>query len=128
MNEDFGLIILDSAVSLYRIERTDENVAELNRELSKQFAKLLDIAKRLNIAVIITNQVYSRHGDKEAGVSDNGVEPIGGDMLKYWSKTIVELRKDSGPKREAILRRHRSLPENLTAKFEITGKGLKVLD
>lgn len=126
VNKDFGLIVLDSAVSLYRLERTDENIAELNQEFSKQLAKLLDVARKFNLAIIITNQVYSKYSEREAGVSNNGVEPIGGDVLKYWSKAIMELKKDGAKGREAILRRHRSLPENLRVKFIITKEGLDV--
>jgi DNA repair protein RadB len=118
INEKFGLIILDCAVSLYRIGTDEEKATTMNRQLSKQLARLREIARKYNLAVIITNQVYS-------SFEDGGVEPIGGSILKYWSKAIVELKKENANVREAILRRHRSLPEDISVKFVITNEGLK---
>ncbi len=117
INGDFGLIILDSAVSLYRIGTDEEKSSGMNRELSHQLAKLSELARRHNLAVIVTNQVY-------ASFENNGVEPIGGSILQYWSKAIIEVKRD-GSIREAVLKRHRSLPENISKTFIITGEGLK---
>ncbi|MFQ6137104.1 MAG: DNA repair and recombination protein RadB [Candidatus Hydrothermarchaeales archaeon] len=115
VDDKVGLIVLDSAVSYYRLERNDESASEVNKAFSKQFAKLSELARKGNLAVIITNQVYTY---------DSEVEPVGGDILKYWCKAIVEVEKD-GKERAAILRRHRSLPEDIRARFVITGEGLK---
>ncbi len=118
VNENFGMIVLDSAVSLYRLHSEEEKVTSANRQLSRQFAKLSELAAKHNLAVIVTNQVYS-------SIEDGEVEPIGGSILKYWSKAIIELRKDSANVREAILRRHRSLPEDMRCKFVIASEGLR---
>jgi DNA repair protein RadB len=116
INEEYGLIVLDSAVSLYRLTREEEKASRANRELSAQMAKLSDLARKHNLAVIITNQVYSNE--------DGSTEPIGGSILKYWSKAIVELvRSNEG--RVAILRRHRSLKENVRVGFVITREGIR---
>ncbi|WP_456474735.1 DNA repair and recombination protein RadB [Candidatus Pyrohabitans sp.] len=117
LTEDFGLIILDSAVSLYRLDRAEESIGALNRALSRQMATLMALARRYNLPVIITNQVYS-------AMNGEGVEPIGGDVLKYWSKAILEIMRQ-GKVREAVLRRHRSLPEGLKARFVVTEQGIK---
>jgi DNA repair protein RadB len=116
VNEEYGLIVLDSAVSLYRLEREEEKASRANRELSAQMAKLSDLARKHNLAVIITNQVYSSE--------DGSTEPVGGSILKYWSKAIVELAWN-GKVREAILRRHRSLKENARVGFVITREGIR---
>ncbi len=116
LREDFGLVVLDSAVSLYRLDRDDESVSELNRALSRQMAKLMAVARRFNLPVIITNQVYS-------AMNGSGAEPIAGDVLKYWSKAILEIKR-RGEVRELVLRRHRSLPEGLSARFVITERGI----
>ena len=116
LSEDFGLVVLDSAVSLYRLDRDDESASELNRALSRQMAKLMAIARRFNLPVIITNQVYS-------AMNGSGAEPIAGDVLKYWSKAILEIKR-RGEVRELVLRRHRSLPEGLSARFVITERGI----
>ncbi len=118
MDRGIGLIILDSAVALYRYERTEENSAELSRALSSQIAKLASLARKHNIAVIITSQVYSSYD------GENGVEPVGGSVLKYWSKVTVELKKNGGSI-EAVLVRHRELKEGISVRFRITGKGIE---
>jgi hypothetical protein len=46
-----------------------------------------------------------------------GVNVVGGDILKYWSKCIIELQNKGG-KKKAIIRKHRSLPES-ELNFEI---------
>ncbi|MDI6654415.1 MAG: DNA repair and recombination protein RadB [Candidatus Hydrothermarchaeota archaeon] len=118
INEEFGLVVVDCAVSLYRIGTDEEKATSMNRMLSKQLAKLGELARKYNLVAIITNQVYS-------SFEDGGVEPIGGSILKYWSKAVIELKKEDFNKREAILRRHRSLPEDISVKFVITNGGLR---
>ena len=49
----------------------------------------------------MTNQVYN--WDKESKM-------VGGDILKYWSKCLIEMINENG-KKTAYLRKHRSLPE-----------------
>jgi DNA repair protein RadB len=112
------LVILDSAVALYRLKEGD--LSQLNRELGKQMGYLSRIARKYNIAVIITNHIYS--------VFDGTgmIEPVGGTILKYWSKNIVELMiGDDNGERFAILKRHKSKPEGLKVKFKIVENGLK---
>jgi DNA repair protein RadB len=118
IDDKFGLIVLDSAVSLYRIGTEEDKLQNLNRLMSKQFARLSELARKHNLAVIVTNQVY-------ASLQDDGVEPVGGNILKYWSKAIIELQNCDRGVREAILVRHRSIPEGLKTKFEISGDGLR---
>ena len=50
---------------------------------------------------------------------------VGGDIIKYGSKCLIELQIMSTGKRKAILRKHRSLAENKDIVFEIIEKGLK---
>jgi DNA repair protein RadB len=121
MNQNIGLIILDSVVAFYRHERNDENASELNKSLASQIAKLSSLSRKHNLAVIITSQVYSSFE------IENSVEPVGGSMLKYWSKVIVELKKNS-KSIEAVLMRHRALPEGLKTKFRITEKGIESVE
>ncbi len=118
MGEDIGLIILDSAVALYRTERREDNATELSRSLGVQLSKLSALSRQHNLAVIITSQVYSSFD------SVNEFEPVGGSVLKYWSKVTLELKKD-GACIEASLIRHRELPEGLKARFRITSKGIE---
>jgi DNA repair protein RadB len=115
--ENIDLIILDSAVALYRLK--DGGQTEINRDLSKQMGLLSMIARKYNIAVVVTNHIYSIFD--EEGI----IEPVGGTILKYWSKIIIELVKDENGERFAILKRHRSKPDGLKVKFEIVNSGLR---
>jgi DNA repair protein RadB len=112
------LLVLDSAVALYRVKEGDS--FSLNQELGKQMGLLLRIARRFNVAVVITNHVYSRFD------GDGLVEPVGGTILKYRSKIMVELaRGDLNGERFAVLKRHRSRPEGLQTRFKIVDSGLQ---
>jgi len=115
--ENIDLIIVDSAVALYRLKEGGQT--EINRDLSKQMGLLSMIARKYDIAVVVTNHIYSIFD--EEGV----IEPVGGTILKYWSKIIIELVKDENGERFAILKRHRSKPDGVKVKFEIVNSGLR---
>lgn len=116
--DNVDLIVLDSAVALYRLKEGGQT--EINRELGKQMGLLSRLARKHDTAVIITNHIYSIFDDE-----GDAIEPVGGTTLKYWSKIIVEIeRKDNG-ERFAILKRHKSLPEGAKVKFEIVDRGLE---
>ena len=116
--EKVELIILDSAVALYRLKEGDST--QTNRELGQQMALLSRIARKYNIAVVITNHIYSVFD------SDGIIEPVGGTILKYWSKIVVELaRANALGERSATLKRHRSRPEGLRARFRIVDHGIE---
>ncbi len=116
--ERIELIVLDSAVALYRLK--DGDSTQMNRELGKQMATLSRIARKHGIAVVVTNHIYS------VFEGDGMVEPVGGTILKYWSKIMVELVRVNGSgERFAVLKRHRSRPEGLRARFRIVDHGLE---
>ncbi len=128
---NINLIIIDGMATLYRLElgeaskSEDENkIREVNRSIAEQMRILAEIARKQKIPVIITNQVYSEFLSEEEwrkGI-ERKVNFVGGDLLKYWSKCIVEL-KDENRKRKAILVKHRSLPQKEMI-FEIKNKGI----
>lgn len=118
---EIGLVIVDTIAMLYRLELgKNEDVYEVNRELGKQLAYLTEIARKKNIPVIVTNQVYSNFDDRDK------IRMVGGDILKYGSKCLIELQITPDNKRRAILKKHRSLPEDKEVVFEIKEKGLKL--
>jgi DNA repair protein RadB len=112
-----SLVIVDGMSMLYRLEIGDckefgeKSVQEVNREIAKQMQSLSEISRKQKIPVIITNQVYSNFLSEEEILSGVRKETnlVGGDLFKYWSKCIIELKKE-GNKRTAILLKHRSLP------------------
>ena len=118
-HEDVELIVLDSAVALYRVD--DMKSSRLNKELGKQMGLLSKIARQYDIAVVVTNQIYSAIDDE--GNSD--IKAVGGTILQYWSKVIIQLeRGDEINQRVATLKRHRSMPEGKQAVFSITSRGI----
>ncbi|MEM7826693.1 MAG: DNA repair and recombination protein RadB [Candidatus Aenigmatarchaeota archaeon] len=115
--ENVGLIVVDSIVSLYRLELNSENFQEINRQLSKQYSILSNISRSKNIPVLVTNQVYST-GSK--------IEMTSRTIGKYWAKALIRLEKlDRFGHRSAIIVKHRSLPEGRRIEFIITQNGLK---
>lgn len=116
INEKIGLLVVDTISSLYRAEFNKEEIYEINRELVKQISMLTEIARKNNLPVLITSQVYSSFDER------NKVNMVGGDILKYRSKCLIELQLAHGNKRKAILRKHRHLPEKEIF-FEIKNEG-----
>lgn len=117
--ENIDLLVLDSAVALYRVD--DMKSSKLNKELGKQMGILTKIARDYNIAVILTNQIYNAFDEE----GNENIKPVGGTILQYWSKIILQLEKtDNLHERKAILRRHRSIAEGKSATFKITSNGI----
>ena len=118
-HDDVDLIIVDSAVALYRVD--DMKSSRLNKELGKQMGILSKIARQYDVAVILTNQIYSSYDDE----GNNDINAVGGTILQYWSKAIIQLeRGDDINQRIATLKRHRSIPEGKQAIFSITSRGI----
>jgi len=117
-SEDVELVIVDSAVSLYRLQVNGENASEINQRLSRQLSELSKIARTHNIPVIITNQVYTSFDDDE-------LELVGRDVPKYWSKALLELSQKTNGTRKVKVAKHRSIAEGRSTQFEITNDGLE---
>ena len=128
---DISLIIIDSIAMLYRLElgeaitaNDSEKISKVNRKLAKQLRSLNEIARKQNIPIVVTNQVYSTFTqNQEDQNTERQVSMVGGDLLKYWSKCLIELKNHYG-KRKIVLRKHRSLPVKELA-FEIVNAGIR---
>lgn len=118
-HEDVDLFVIDSAVALYRVD--DMKSSKLNKELGKQMGILSGIARQYNIAVLLTNQIYNSFDEE----GNNDIKAVGGTILQYWSKTIIQLEKgDEINQRIATLIRHRSFAEGRQVIFKITSNGI----
>ena len=118
-HEDVDLLVLDSAVALYRVD--DMKSAKLNKELGKQMGILSKIARTYDIAVVLTNQIYNAFDEE----GNNDIRAVGGTILQYWSKVILQLEHgEEINQRTATLIRHRSIPEGRKAIFSITSEGI----
>jgi DNA repair protein RadB len=129
--QKIGLIIVDGMAMLYRLELgdaiksgEDEKIKEVNREVAKQMRSLAELSRKEKIPVLITNQVYSEFLSEEDFKKnvERKTSIVGGDLFRYWSKCIIELKNDNGRKK-AILLKHRSLPEKELG-FVIKNEGI----
>lgn len=116
--EDAELIVLDSATGFYRLERTaDEEDGDALRTVAKQLTGLLSLARRYDLGVLVTNQVYTDPDTDRA-------KPLGGYTLAHWTGVIVRLERFRADQRRASLEKHKSKPTGESARFAITGTGL----
>jgi len=121
--ERVDLIVLDSATGFYRLERDSDDGGETLRAVAEQITHLLALARRHDIAVLTTNQVYA---DPE---SDSGrSRPLGGHTLTHWSGVVVRLERFRGGNRRATLEKHRSKAAGETARFRIVEDGLEAVE
>ena len=116
--ENIQLIIVDSAVSLYRLKVNGNNASEINNQLSGQFSELTRLAREYEIPVLVTNQVYT-------SFDEDGIEIVGRDVPKYWSKCLLELSERGKNKRQMEIAKHRAMPEGKKIRFKITDDGLE---
>lgn len=115
---DVVLIVVDSLTSLYRSELEDEEKQiKAKRELISQLTLLLGIARKHDLAVVFTNQMFT---DVRNGMD----KPLGGPSVDHLSKTIISLEKING-KRIARLIKHRSKEEGAFCEFKITDRGIE---
>ncbi|MGV8142627.1 MAG: DNA repair and recombination protein RadB [Candidatus Pacearchaeota archaeon] len=119
LKEHVSLIIVDGMTMLYRLDFAEarKDISELqqvNSVLTKQMRLLVEISRKYNVPVLVTNQVYKW---------DNETRMVAGDIVRYWSKCLIELTNEKGV-RTAYLRKHRSLPEK-SIDFQIQDSGIR---
>ncbi len=116
-DENIKLIIVDSFTALYRSELEDEKQLKIKRILTQQLTFLLGLARKYDVAVVITNQMFT---DVKTGEE----KPLGGTSVDHLSKVIISLERH-GNKRLARLIKHRWLPEGISCEFSITNRGIE---
>jgi len=119
--EAADLLVLDSATGFYRLKRSNDDEGETLRSVARQITQLLSLARKHDLAVVVTNQVYT---DPDADRD----RPLGGHTLEHWTGTVVRLERFRGGKRRATLEKHRAKPAGETAQFSITGAGIEAAD
>ena len=113
------LVVLDSATGFYRLERDNDDEGKALRSVTRQVTHLLSLARKHDLAVVITNQVFS-----DPNSDSERVRPLGGHTLTHWSAAVVRLERFRGGNRRATLEKHRSLPAGGTARFELSDDGV----
>lgn len=116
--DEVRLVIVDSMTALYRSELEDEDrQIKVKRELTAQLTYLLGLARKHDLAVVITNQMFT---DIRNGID----KPLGGPTVDHLSKVIIALEKLNGERR-AILIKHRWKKEGESCTFRIVDKGIE---
>ena len=116
--EEVELVVLDSATGFYRLERADDvEGGDSLRKVAKQVTHLLSLARKHDIAVVITNQVFTDpEGDR--------TRALGGNTLEHWTGAIVRVDRFRGGNRRATLEKHRSRAAGDSVTFRIVDGGL----
>ncbi|KAB7517044.1 DNA repair and recombination protein RadB [Halosegnis rubeus] len=121
--DQVDLIVLDSATGFYRLERDRDDGGETLRTVARQITHLLSLARKHDIAVVATNQVFT-----DPDSDSDRVKPLGGNTLTHWSGVVLRVERFRGGIRRATLEKHRSKPAGETARFRITGDGLDAVE
>jgi DNA repair protein RadB len=114
---EVDLVVLDSATGFYRLERTEQAEGEALRDVARQITHLLSLARKHDLAVAFTNQVFT---DPDSDQSRG----LGGHTLNHWSAIILRLDRFRGGNRRATLEKHHAREAGATGQFAITGDGL----
>ena len=113
-----GLLVLDSATIYYRVLFGTDAEDAGRTSLINQMTRLLVLARKKELPVLITTQVYTDS-------SKNSYEPIGGHAFLHTAKAIVKIEKCESARRRATLMKHRSLREGRSVFFTIGPEGLE---
>jgi DNA repair protein RadB len=100
-----GLVVFDSATIHFRLTKKSEERFD-RKTLTGQVSKLLALARKQDIPVVLTSQVYTGH------------------MLTHNAKSIIRLDKIGPNTRRAVVMKHRHLAEAKRAEFFLTDKGV----
>lgn len=114
-DKQIGLIIIDSLVMLYRLKLGD-SPQKINSELGEQLRLLTELSRNFDIPIIATNQMYQDFENKEKKM-------VGGNVIHYWSKTILELEVE-GFEKKAILKKHKFIESGKEVFYVLKNEGL----
>jgi DNA repair protein RadB len=115
--ERAALLVVDSATGFYRLERHDDDEGETLRRVGRQVTHLLSLARKHDLAAVVTNQVFTDpEGDR--------ARALGGHTLDHWTGTVVRLDRFRGGNRRATLEKHRAKAAGEKTTFKITDKGI----
>lgn len=110
-----GIIILDSATGLYRTEL--EHMQEALQRFNRQMVVLLGYAKRYDIPVLISNQVYM-------DLNRGEFAPLGGTSLNHLCKVILQIEKHDSFRRIRVIKHH-ARPEGAYIDITLVHEGIQ---
>jgi len=114
--ENLKLIVVDSLNLFYRINLEEDKEGAM-RNFTKQVINLQTNARKKDLLVIASEQVYT---DK------NGeIRPFTNRDTEHLIKTVLRFEKKGVGERQAVIIKHRSQPEEKKTCFKITATGLE---
>ncbi|KAI8975224.1 DNA repair protein RAD51 [Mycotypha africana] len=120
----FSLIVVDSAISLYRRDYVGRGeLAARQMHLGQFLHQLQHLADEFGAAVVITNQMTATV-DGSAGIfAVNPMKPTGGNIMGHATCTRLQLRKGKAENRIVKVYKSPCLPES-EASFAISEEGI----
>ena len=89
ISQKFGLVVVDTLTSLYCVETdSKKETFAVNRELNRQLAVLTQIAKTLDLAIIINSQVRSFPVKNKIEL-----KPVAMRVQNFWSDIVIDMKK-----------------------------------
>jgi len=114
--DDVRLIVVDTFNMFYRLKLEDDEEGA-SRSLNRQMTHLQLAARKKDLYVLLSGQVYTAENDD--------VKPFAGRGIEHIAKTIIKLEKVGVGRRQATIIKHRSQPERKKTFFTITARGLE---
>jgi len=100
ITDKFGLIVVDTVTSLYRVELDDtEETYAANRELNRQLAVLTQIVKTRGVAALVISQVRSVPFGETVEM-----KPVATRVLNYWSEVVLDMKQTGQTRVIKVLR------------------------
>ncbi len=122
-NLNIGLVVIDTISVFYRKYFSED--AETGKRgwnlLAQMMIEGLSLARKKNIPLLLTNQVYT-------DIERKRFEPVGGHIINHNAKAIIEVLKLADGLRKAVVVKHRSIKSRSHAYFRIVGDGLAEAD
>lgn len=114
---NIALIIVDSATLFYRLTIGSDQDLSGRRSLSEQIIKLMALARKKNLFVVLTSQVYT-------DIETDEILPLGGHVLSHNAKTIIKLSRHKKNFRGFSIIKHRSIMESDEIYFRLSDSGI----
>jgi len=112
--KDVGLIIVDSLTMLYRFEFNREN-----SEINLMVAKLIEIARKRDLSLIVTSQTYIDFDNQNLRI-------VGGEVMLYAAKSLIHFEKEKEGNNKLTIIKARNVKEK-TFNFKITNTGFDLI-
>lgn len=118
--DSHDIVLVDGIGRYYRIERGKEesDSARVEREFTRQITLLRALARKHDMAAVITNQVYYQPDEDK-------IKPLGGAGMEDWFDAMLLVQSVDGDRHNVYLEKHRHEEEGGRAWFRITGSGLE---